>query len=395
MVETAFTTTSGFRALYETEYGFVWSAVRRFGVPGALLEDAVQDTFIVAYRRRRSFAPGPTRPWLYGIARGVASNYRRTARRVARKREALADTVGPVAAHSGATQASLRALDAFLANLSSEDRELFVLSEIEGLTGPELSSALQLKTRTVYRRLDRLRDRFAEQAIDQRSLSPRRPRASAASWATLLPVLQSNTLGWLGLGAALPKLAAAAGLVGTISIGWAIARAETPKAAQPLVAGAFVQPPPAPEPPQPAAPAPRSSPRHPDPHPTTAPALPPAPRKATPLGSQDEDTQHEVEEVDPLTRENALLRQAKSAIAKRDFEAALAATTHHATEFPDSPMADLRTALRVEALCGSGKERQGRGEALSFIRDNPDAPMVEKIRAACLTKTPSAGQGPQ
>ena len=59
MVETAFTTTSAFRALYETEYGFVWSAVRRFGVPTPLLEDAVQDTFIVAYRRRSSFAPGP------------------------------------------------------------------------------------------------------------------------------------------------------------------------------------------------------------------------------------------------------------------------------------------------------------------------------------------------
>ncbi|MGH1346650.1 MAG: RNA polymerase sigma factor [Nannocystales bacterium] len=144
-------------------HDFVWSAVRRFGVPESLLQDALQDTFIVAYRRRGSFARGPTRPWLYGIARGVASNYRRTARTVARKREVLVDTGAPVSAYSDETQVSLRALDVFVASLSSEDRELFVLSETEGLTAPELSSALKVNARTVYRRLDRLRDRFAEQ----------------------------------------------------------------------------------------------------------------------------------------------------------------------------------------------------------------------------------------
>lgn len=390
MVEATFTSLSGFRALYETEYGFVWSAVRRFGVPTPLLEDAVQDTFIVAYRRRSSFAPGPTRPWLYGIARGVASNYRRTARRVARKREALADAVGPVASHSADTQASLRALDAFLGTLSAEDRELFVLSEIEGLTGPELSSALQVKTRTIYRRLDRLRSRFAEQAIDDGSLAPRRPRASAASWAALVPALQSATLGGLGLGAMIPKLAAAAGLIGTVSVGWAVARAESPKPARPSVSAAMVQPPPA-------ASAPESARARPiaaaaiDTVKDEAQATPDRPRKAAPRPT----VAPQKPAVDPLTRENALLRQAKTANAEGDFAAALSATNQHASEFPGSTMADLRTALRVEALCGSGKELQGRGEARTFIRENPGAPLVEKIRTACVTKSPLAGQGPQ
>ena len=387
MVEATFSSLSGFRALYETEYGFVWSAVRRFGVPTPLLEDAVQDTFIVAYRRRSSFAPGPTRPWLYGIARGVASNYRRTARRVARKREALADAVGTVSADAGETQASLRALDAFLGTLSTEDRELFVLSEIEGLTGPELSSTLQIKTRTIYRRLDRLRGRFAEQAIDDGSLKPRRPRASAASWATLVPALQSNTLGWLGLGSLVPKVAAAAGLIGTVSVGWAVARAEEPKPAHPSVSAAMVQPSAKPTPEPIVAPPPVAASVR--PKADEPPAPPSPPRKVAAPAVAEEPA------VDPLVRENALLRQAKTAVAKGDFAAALSATTRHATEFPDSAMADLRTALRVEALCGSGKELQGRGEARTFIRENPGAPLLEKIRTACVTKTPPAGQGPQ
>ncbi len=108
---------------------------------------------------------------------------------------------------------------------------------------PAESSALHIKTRTIDRRLDRLLGRFAEQAIDDGSLAPRRPRASAASWAALVPALQSTTLGGLGLGATIPKLAAAAGLIGTVSVGWAVARAESPKPARPSVSAAMVRPP--------------------------------------------------------------------------------------------------------------------------------------------------------
>ncbi len=384
MVAVSFTTLSGFRALYEEEYGFVWSAVRRFGVPTPQVEDAVQDTFIVAYRRRSSFTPGPTRPWLYGIARGVASNYRRTARRVARKREALATATDP-APSSAHAQASLQALDRFLDGLSPEDRELFVLSEIEGLTGPELSTALQIKTRTIYRRLERLRDRFADEAIDAGAVKRRRPRASAASWAAIAPALKTSKVGWLGLGA-LPKLAAAAGLVGVASVGWAAARPDAAEPPAPPVASAAADMPMAAE----ATPAPRQ-PAVSEPPPPSVPAI--APEPAAPDKARRHRTPTPEPAADPLTRENALLQQAKRAAANGEFVDALAATRRHATEFPESALADLRTALRVEALCGAGKQRQARGEAQAFVSQNPTAPLVERIRRACVTKTESAGQG--
>jgi RNA polymerase sigma factor (sigma-70 family) len=384
MVAVSFTTLSGFRALYEQEYGFVWSAVRRFGVPSPQLEDAVQDTFIVAYRRRRNFTPGPARPWLYGIARGVASNYRRTARRVARKREAIA--FATCAPSTSDAHASLQALDRFLANLSPEDRELFVLSEIEGLTGPELSTALQVKTRTIYRRLERLRGRFADEAIDAGEVKRRRPRASAASWAALAPALEVSRLGWLSM-SALPKLVASAGLAGAVSIGWAATRSPEPKAS-PAREASVAASTPAPAimaeaPPRPTSPTPADLP---------VPALAPAPAPTAPAATRRIATPRPSPPVDALIRENALLQRAKSAASKGDFHASLAATRLHATEFPNSALSDLRTALRIEALCGSGKTRQARGEAHAFVTQHPEAPLVERIRRACVTKTGAAGQ---
>ena len=74
-----------FRTLYRHHYGFVWHALHRFGVPMARVDDALQDTFVVAYRRRHDFSGGSCKAWLYGIARRVASNERRAAHRSARR----------------------------------------------------------------------------------------------------------------------------------------------------------------------------------------------------------------------------------------------------------------------------------------------------------------------
>jgi DNA-directed RNA polymerase specialized sigma24 family protein len=40
-----------FRAIYRDEFAFVWAVARRFGVPVAALDDAVQDVFLTAFRR--------------------------------------------------------------------------------------------------------------------------------------------------------------------------------------------------------------------------------------------------------------------------------------------------------------------------------------------------------
>jgi len=398
MVSAIPATLRDFRVLYEAEYGFVWSAVRRLGVPGPVAEDAVQDTFLVAYRKRKSFEAGPARPWLYGIARGVASNYRRSARRLARKHQALSSAVMMgEGARDSSPHESVQALDRFLDGLSTADRELFVLSEVEGMTGPELAASLQTQPRTIYRRLARLRARFEAQAIGDGSLEPRRPRASAASWVALLPALRTASVGWTGITASPAILASVVLGLGTAGVLAVVVVATRP----PYVAGADLPPPAVTDSPHPSTPI--NAPE-PGPMPMSVPraraagvvaAAPvvrslvqPARREPRPSRGATPDSSR----TNSLARENMLLRRAAEAAAAENFGAALEATKQHATEFPRSAMTDLRQALRIESLCGLGKTRQARGEAHAFVTANPGAPMVGRINRACVTESPKSVQ---
>ncbi len=399
----SFTSKSGFRAIYREHYGFVWATVRRLGVLPALVDDAAQDTFVVAYRRRDEFAATTARPWLYGIARGVASNYRRSARRNARKRRAVADASTVRGASGRELHAQLHDLDRFLRDLSARDRELFMLSEVEGFTGPEIADALGCNTSTAYGRVRSLRQRFARHA-DPESLGRARdgrPRASAHGWVALVEAVRTPKIGWLGLGAS-GSTVTAGGIGATVAAvavaGWVSVReaADVPRDDADRVRSAVVDPPArdkAPvedsqdgDPPVVAELLPRRAP----PAVLTPTSVSPRPtRRATVDRPEDEPT---ASPTDDLARQNALLREASTALAADDPERALAAMRRHAVQFPDSTLSDLRTALRVEALCAVGKGAQARGEARAHASAHPGSPMRERILDACPADPPRSGQ---
>ncbi len=52
-------------------------------------------------------------------------------------------------------------MSSFLAEQPSDQREVFVLAELEGLSGPEIAAALGAKLNTVYSRLRLARRHFA------------------------------------------------------------------------------------------------------------------------------------------------------------------------------------------------------------------------------------------
>ncbi len=193
-----------FRALYQAHYGFVWATVRRHGVRSEAIEDAVQDAFLTAFRRWDD-APGDrARAWLYGIARRVSSNARRSQRRRDRKHEVLRCGEAPVHDDRGRLEASAL-LEGFVSRLEPEDRELFVLGVVEGLTGAELSAALGARPSTLYGRLDALRRRFRAEAgvrgpAALRRVRHDRPAATAAGWALLAPQLGGSAALGLSLG---------------------------------------------------------------------------------------------------------------------------------------------------------------------------------------------------
>jgi len=405
-----------FQALYRRHYGFVWHAVRRFGVVPALTDDAVQDTFITAYRRFDELALPSAKAWLYGIARRVASNYRRADHRSARKRSALALATASTPPTAPPPELVI-VLERFLDGLAPVDRELFVLSEIEGMSGPEAASALALNVSTTYSRVQSLRRRFRESLAESdpravvRAARDDRPRATAQGWALLLPELSGPAgLGLATVTKAAPLVAwgtiakvAALALPVAVAIGLGVTRAES----APPAKGASAATEPRADPPAELAardaaassPAIAAAPVAASPAPVAAsPAIvAPPPAHAPAPAPMAKPRAQGVARTEPpsLARDNQLIVDARDRLHDGDAAGALATTDAHAREFPTSPLADARTALRIEALCALGKAAQARGEAQVFARAHPSSLVLARIERSCAftpVDSPAAGQ---
>jgi RNA polymerase sigma-70 factor (ECF subfamily) len=154
-----------FEQLYAWHFEFVWRTLRRLGVSPSDQDDAVQDVFAVCLRRRDEFrGDSSQRTWLFGIANNVAHEYRRKQRRQAQSQpmteEHRASNPSPLE-HASSSEA-LRLVDTFLASLAPDQRNVFILTELEQLSAPEIASMLSVKLNTVYSRL-----RAARQAFDE------------------------------------------------------------------------------------------------------------------------------------------------------------------------------------------------------------------------------------
>lgn len=395
-VEARTTRKPGFRSMYREHYGLVWGAARRFGVADHQLDDAVQEAFLVAYRRLGSFDGQSPKAWLYSITRRVASNYRRAEQRATRRRHA-AENLRAVAQPSTAeAMEAWQAVNGFLAMLTEREREIFVLSEIEGMTGAEVARSLGLRPSTTYDAIRGLRRRFVQDVVDApkpgtlRAMARReRPRATSRTWGALVAALPAGPApGPAGFGplatwatlSAGTKTAIAGATLTTVLGGGFVLASDRPEQRRNAIAS--VDPPrpaPAEQPIAEATPTPHSE-ATPDPH---TEALPPPeaerpkrPRPAT--ATQKRST---------LADENALLREGTVALARGEASRALELADEHARDFPTSALSDMRTALRVESLCALGKQAQARGEAHEFLRRRPASPVRERVANACPKNT--------
>ena len=141
---------------------FVWRSLRRLGVQTADVDDAVQEVFLVVYRRAADYEDrGLVRAWLFSISRQVASHYHRAASRTEnRHRRFVADASSPDLEDLMARREAGRLVTAFLEELDEPQRMVFYLSDIEGMTAPEIAAALGANLNTVYGRLRLARKRF-------------------------------------------------------------------------------------------------------------------------------------------------------------------------------------------------------------------------------------------
>ena len=81
--------------------------------------------------------------------------------------------------------------------------------------------------------------------------------------------------------------------------------------------------------------------------------------------------------------EIALLNQAQRALASGQANTALQLLDRHAREFPRGSLAEERAAARIIALCALGRVTAARAETAEFVRQSPESPLVERVRAAC------------
>lgn len=158
------TNESAFRELYESHHRRVMAYLLR-RADREVAFDAAEDVFLVAWRRLSEIPPGDRAlPWLYGVARRVLANHRRSASRFARLTRRVATHV-PDPPPGPDTEAidhlEAEAMLAALTKLPERDQEVLRLTYWEELPHAEIAPIIGCSTEAVHVRRYRAERRLA------------------------------------------------------------------------------------------------------------------------------------------------------------------------------------------------------------------------------------------
>jgi RNA polymerase sigma-70 factor, ECF subfamily len=158
---------SAFELLVERHEAAVYRYIRALAEDDDRLDDALQETFIAAWRGAAGFrGESGARAWLLQIAR--RATLRQYRRHVGEPRhhvslEALALEAGWSDMSQGSIARALAArelVEAGFRGLTAEDREILVLRDLEELTGEQAAATLGITLAAQKSRLHRARLRF-------------------------------------------------------------------------------------------------------------------------------------------------------------------------------------------------------------------------------------------
>ena len=152
-------------AVYRDHFDFVYRRALRLGGPRIDAEDVAQEVFLVVARKLDTFdGSSQVTTWLYGITLNVV--------RATRRRQRLLgwfeskDAPPPESAIETIDRAEVREAHRIayeiLDKMTGKKREVFILSEFEGLSCEEIAQIVETKTETVWSRLHYAREEFAE-----------------------------------------------------------------------------------------------------------------------------------------------------------------------------------------------------------------------------------------
>lgn len=147
--------------MFNEHHDFIWRLLRRLGLSSGSADDAAQHVFLVAAERLDDIRLGSERSFLFGTALRIARSQSRNARRWvleedmdvrrsdAGRPEELVDQ-----------QRAIALMGRILAGMALDLRTVFVLSEIEGMTMPEVAALVDIPVGTAASRLRRAREAF-------------------------------------------------------------------------------------------------------------------------------------------------------------------------------------------------------------------------------------------
>jgi RNA polymerase sigma-70 factor (ECF subfamily) len=156
-----------FAAIFREHYSWLVLAAARLLADRSLAEEVVQDVMLELWRRREALVlTGPLRAYLHQSTRNRALNHLRHGRTVRQSEPYVRPPTAAPRADARATSRELQAaVAAALAELSPPQREVFEMSRRDGLTYPEIASALDISVKTVEARMGRalrhLRERLS------------------------------------------------------------------------------------------------------------------------------------------------------------------------------------------------------------------------------------------
>jgi RNA polymerase sigma-70 factor, ECF subfamily len=151
------------REVFEEHGPFVLRSWRHFGVHEADLDDLLQEVFLVVYKRLNEYEErGRTRAWLYSICTRIARAQRR---KLGRQRDSVStqwpEEPAPASQHAALEDRQALALGyTFLNKLPEQQRDVFLLYEVENLPMAEIARALECPLQTAYSRLHKARERI-------------------------------------------------------------------------------------------------------------------------------------------------------------------------------------------------------------------------------------------
>jgi RNA polymerase sigma-70 factor (ECF subfamily) len=156
---------SAIRDLYRDYGRVVFAIARRALGDRSLAEEAVQQTFLQAWRGAGSF--DPTRdlaPWIYTIARRVCIDlHRRESRRPTEPLEHVVDRDPALISQPGGIEDSWQRwqVHTAIAELPAEEREVVRLQHLQGFTHQEIAQQTGVPLGTVKSRSHRAHRRLA------------------------------------------------------------------------------------------------------------------------------------------------------------------------------------------------------------------------------------------